>query len=124
MTGVQFSSALVLITICSARKYSTGARLLVELNGITSFGGAQGASVTTTITSSKVGISVTLFFAVTDTLKIPNRLGMKQLLLCFLNIIPTRKYMLRVVVMSKLQILDHTLHLVANPHNMFCRQNF
>ena len=43
ITGVQFRMALVLMTICSALKYSAGTRGSVELNGMLSFGGEHGA---------------------------------------------------------------------------------
>ena len=71
-TGVQFKLCFAFCTISSARKNSTGARLLVELKGIMILGGAQGAEVTITMTSSMVVISVTRFFARAVTLKIPS----------------------------------------------------
>ena len=74
ITGVQFRTALVDITTVSALKYSAGDRGSVELKGILSLGGAHGASVTMVMMSSNCSTSVTLFLAITDTLKIPNLL--------------------------------------------------
>ena len=68
---------MVEMTICSALKYSLGARGSVELNGILSLGGLQGAAVTIHMMSSNPATSVTGFLANTDTLKIPNVLKKK-----------------------------------------------
>ena len=78
MTGVQLRTAMVEMTICSALKYSLGARGSVELNGMLSLGGLQGAAVTIHMMSSKPATSVTGFLANTDTLKIPNVLKKKN----------------------------------------------
>ena len=74
VTGVQLRAIFVLITTWSARKYSTGARLFVELNCMLTLGAWQGASVTIIVTSSTVAIKVTLFLALAFTLNNPRSL--------------------------------------------------
>ena len=75
MTGVQLRAAFDDITIWSALKYSVAPSELVELNGMVTLGGEHGAAVTMLMMSSNWATSVTLFFARTDTLKIPKELN-------------------------------------------------